>query len=214
MKALRQVPEALKGSLTPTCIVIYLALHAIWAQCVFGPYSFVYLRLLFLICIAALLVTRKRPREIHGYFIGRLLPKNGMAFVLMLLTVMVVRVVDVFALILTHVLLAPYSPNRLFSDCLVAPVNEEVLFRGVFLAVLLQQMSRRPALAILIGALVVVSVHSLVRQNAFSIDLFFGLLVANLLQGWIYLRTQSVLCCIVAHSLWNGFPFIPLLPRH
>lgn len=198
-----------QGSLTPVCIVGYLALHAIWSQCVFGPYSFVYLRLFYLAGIAGLLLIGGRPAEIRAYFVGRILPQNGiLGFAVMLLGLVAVRMADVALRVWAH-MATTYNPDRLFGECLVAPLNEEIVFRGIFLAVLLQQMSRQVWLAILIDALVTASVHNLILQNAFSVDLFLALFIVNTLLGWIYFRTRSVLCCIFAHSLWNVFSFIP-----
>jgi membrane protease YdiL (CAAX protease family) len=197
------------GSLTPVSIAVYLALHAIWAQAVLGAYSFVYLRVLFLLGVAAVLIARGRPSEIRGYFVGRILPQSGIiAFGGMLAVLAVVRLADVALRIWFHAA-ATYEPGRLLGECVIAPLNEEMVFRGIFLAVLLSQMPGRPGAAIFLGALVYVSVHDLVRQNAFSIELALMLLVLGSLLGWIYFRTRSVLCCILAHSLWNAFAFIP-----
>jgi len=199
---------ATAGPLTPVWIVVYLALHAIWAQFVFGAYAFVYLRILFLIGIASLLFLRGRGAEIHRYFVGAILPRNGLAaFALMLLLLLAARFAEVGLRVWFHA--APtYGLDRLFAECFVAPINEEILFRGLFLGILIQRFPDRPMLAIAVSVLAYVSVHDLVRQNAFSLELFLTLSALGVLLGWIYFRTRSVLCCILAHSLWNAFAFI------
>ena len=203
----RQAASA--GSLTPVVVVVYLALHAIWAQLVFGAYAFVCLRVLFLIGIACLLLVWKKGGEIRGYFIGEISPRNGVtAFVLMLLVLVAVRLGEV-GLRICFRAVPSYGMDHLLGECLAAPLNEEILFRGVFLAILLQWFRGRPALAIAISVLTYVSVHDLVRRDAFSLELFFALLALGALLGWIYIRTGSVLCCVIAHSLWNAFAFIP-----
>jgi membrane protease YdiL (CAAX protease family) len=196
-----------RGSLTPVCIIVYLALHALWNQAVSGPYVFVYLRVAFLLGLAAVLISRGRTREIYTYFVGRFLPRERLAeLALMLAVVVVLRLLAEW--------LHPFfisNPGQILGDCVVAPLNEEIVFRGVFLSILLQQMPQRPIGAILLSTLIFISVHGLLYKGAFDAGHMFSLFLLGCSLGWIFFRTRSVLCCVAAHSLWNAFAFVPIL---
>lgn len=77
----------------------------------------------------------------------------------------------------------------------VAPITEELLFRGVILRGLLGRM--RPATAIGVSALLFALVHANPWQ-------FFGPLAIGLLLGWCYVRTGSLLPCILGHAVNNA----------
>jgi uncharacterized protein len=90
--------------------------------------------------------------------------------------------------------------GRLFSQVflivLVAPVTEEILFRGLILRGLLAR--HRPAVAVILTAFLFGVLHLNPWQflSAFCLGVVFG---------WIYLRTGSVALCIAAHAINNGF---------
>ncbi len=191
-----------QGSLTPVTLVVYLALHAIWAQMVFGPYAFVILRLLFLFGVALVLLTHGRGGgEVRGYFIGRVLPAMGLARIVFTLVLfaaprLVINAFHSYPLLI---------PGAWWGDCVIAPINEEMVFRGIFMAVLLQYLPGRPALAIGIGTLIFISIHDLTGHNLSS------LLVLGTLLGWTYWKSRSVPFCILCHALWNACSFIPIV---
>jgi membrane protease YdiL (CAAX protease family) len=202
----RETSAPARGSLTSVCIAVYLALHLIWGKAVYGHYAYVELRALFLIGVVVLLICRGRPSEIYLYTIGRILPRG--------------RIMEIGLMLVGTVLLRlmiewwhPFfisSPREFLGECLVAPFNEEIVFRGLFLTILLQQMPSRAPLAILLSALIFASVHSLSsRYGPCDLNTLISLLLLGCLLGWIFFRTRSVPFCILAHSLWNGFSFLP-----
>jgi uncharacterized protein len=94
--------------------------------------------------------------------------------------------------------------GRLFLLVLVAPVTEELLFRGVILRGLL---SRFPSwLAIGFAALFFAVGH--VNPWQFASAFWIGAVF-----GWFYLRTGSVMPCILGHAVSNGlFVLVTSLP--
>ena len=198
-----------QGSLTPVCIIVYLVIHAIWKQGVNGPYSFAILRLLFLIGIAGLLIYRGKTEEIWHYFIGRFLPTIKPLTVVLVFFVMAVTRIGInwwnpYALT---------SSSLFFGECVIAPINEEMIFRGIFLCILLQYMPQRPYLAIMVGALVYTGAHNLIDSGSSTVNMKYltALLWYGVLLGWIYFRFKSVPFCMICHTFLNTFAFIPFL---
>jgi uncharacterized protein len=84
----------------------------------------------------------------------------------------------------------------------IAPVTEELLFRGVLYPALKQNGWPR-------GAWVVTSfVFALTHANAMT---FLSLFALSLLLIWLYERTGNLLGPIVAHSLFNAVNFYQLM---
>ncbi len=81
----------------------------------------------------------------------------------------------------------------------VAPLTEEVIFRGLILGGLLR--TRPPATAILLSAVLFSAIHLNLAQlpSTFLIGLVYG---------WIYYRTRSLPLCIFAHMLNNGMALL------
>ena len=86
----------------------------------------------------------------------------------------------------------------LFLTVVVATTTEEALFRGVILRGLLG--NTRPAVAIGISALLFAFLH----VNPWQ---FFGPLVLGVLFGWWYLRTGSLVPCMIGHALFNALAY-------
>ncbi len=78
---------------------------------------------------------------------------------------------------------------------IIAPVTEELLFRGIILRGLLSRY--RPAVAVTLTALLFAAVHANPWQ--FLSPLFLGIAF-----GWFYLRTGSLGLCVLAHAMANG----------
>lgn len=79
--------------------------------------------------------------------------------------------------------------------CLLAPVLEEMLFRGVILRSFLTQYERPIAIgasALLFGA---------AHLNLYQFCGAFGL---GMFAGWLYERSRSLLPCIVLHATYNA----------
>ena len=87
------------------------------------------------------------------------------------------------------------SLPAIVSICVLAPVLEEMLFRGLVLRGFLERFSRWYAIgasAILFGA-----AHLNIHQ--FVVGLVLGVLL-----GWLYERTRSLLPCIALHAGYNA----------
>lgn len=79
--------------------------------------------------------------------------------------------------------------------CLLAPVLEELLFRGIVLRSFLQQYPR--GAAITGSALLFGFAHLNIHQ-------FLVAMVIGTLSGWLYDRTRSLLPCITLHVAFNS----------
>ncbi|WP_185817075.1 CPBP family intramembrane glutamic endopeptidase [Hymenobacter metallilatus] len=88
--------------------------------------------------------------------------------------------------------------------CIVAPVMEELLLRGVVLQGLLRNFPDRPWIAIGQSALIFGIMHLNPPQSLAT----FGL---GLLMGWLYFRTRSLWLCMGVHFLNNFFAFNAML---
>jgi len=94
--------------------------------------------------------------------------------------------------------------SRVFLLVIMAPVTEELLFRGIILRGLLSRY--RPFTAVLLTSLLFAALHMNPWQSLSA--LFLGLLF-----GWFYLRTGSVALCVLAHAFTNGMSILfTLLP--
>ncbi|MDX1484588.1 MAG: type II CAAX endopeptidase family protein [Alphaproteobacteria bacterium] len=87
----------------------------------------------------------------------------------------------------------------------IAPVTEELLFRGVILRGFLERYAAPTA--VLVSALIFGVVH----LNPYQ---FFSAFVMGSALGWVFLKTGSLVPCIVGHAVYNGHGFIvtALLP--
>ena len=85
--------------------------------------------------------------------------------------------------------------ERIFLLVIVAPVTEELLFRGIILRGLLYRYG--PVTAVGLSALL----FALVHLNPWQFISVFWLGIAF---GWFFLRTGSINICILAHAVSNG----------
>lgn len=90
--------------------------------------------------------------------------------------------------------MASGSVPAVTAVCLLAPVIEEMLFRGVFLRSFLAQYPR--GMAIGASALIFGVAHLNVYQFAIAF-------VLGLIAGWLYERSRSLIPCIALHALYN-----------
>lgn len=79
--------------------------------------------------------------------------------------------------------------------CLLAPVLEEMLFRGVILRAFLQRYPRGIAIVHSAG------IFGLAHMNLYQ---FVAAFTIGLLAGWLYERTRSLWPCIALHAAYNG----------
>lgn len=79
--------------------------------------------------------------------------------------------------------------------CVLAPVAEEIVFRGVLLSAFRLRWGDAPAIAM--SSLI----FALVHVSPFAIPPIF---VFSLILGWLFVRTRSLLVPIVAHVAFNA----------
>ena len=93
----------------------------------------------------------------------------------------------------------------LITLVVIAPVTEELLFRGTILRGFLGRYGARKA--IVLSALIFCFIH----LNPYQ---FFSAFVLGLALGWIFAATGSLWPCLVGHGLYNahGFIIAALLP--
>lgn len=82
---------------------------------------------------------------------------------------------------------------------LIAPLYEELIFRGIILAALLHHLS--PGRALLLSCVVFGVAHILVQ----SVYAMVFTAILGLYLGWIYYRTRSLVLPVIAHFLYNIF---------
>ncbi|NML34719.1 CPBP family intramembrane glutamic endopeptidase [Paraburkholderia antibiotica] len=84
--------------------------------------------------------------------------------------------------------------SSVFLVCVIAPVVEELLFRGIFLRSFLRQYSS--SRAIVYSALI----FGLAHMNVYQFVVAF---VVGLLIGWMYERTRSLIPGMLLHAFYN-----------
>ena len=102
----------------------------------------------------------------------------------------------------TFLSMARYPALSLTFGCLLAPLLEETLFRGILLRGLLRNYS--PAVAIGQSALLFGIFHLNPAQSLFA-------LLLGVMLGWLYYRTQSLAICVVLHALNNLLSFSSMM---
>lgn len=91
------------------------------------------------------------------------------------------------------------SLPAVIATCVLAPVLEEMLFRGILLRAFLNQYPRWAA--IFYSALLFGAAHMNVYQ--FLLALWLGILL-----GWLYERSRSLLPCIALHAAVNTAVYV------
>ena len=100
--------------------------------------------------------------------------------------------------------LAAHPVSGPLALVVIAPLTEELIFRGLILRGLLARTS--PWRAIVISALL----FALIHLNPWQFTTAF---VAGLVLGWAYFRTGSLSLCMAGHALNNGLSLLaPGLP--
>jgi len=83
--------------------------------------------------------------------------------------------------------------------CIIAPAIEEILMRGFVLDGL--KNSYDPLLALVVSSILFAILHFNWLQT-------LSALICGLTLGLLYIKTDSVICCIIAHSGYNFISFI------
>jgi membrane protease YdiL (CAAX protease family) len=89
----------------------------------------------------------------------------------------------------------------LISFCLVAPLLEEAIYRGLVQTALLQALGPKRRWGIVLGA---AGVFALIHAQNVDWVALPGLWVLGVALGWLYERRGSLLPCVVVHVLFNA----------
>ena len=81
----------------------------------------------------------------------------------------------------------------------VAPLTEELLFRGLILRGFLRNYSQ--AKAVFVTAILFAIIH----LNPWQ---FIGALLLGVIFGWWFVQTRSLIPCLFGHAVFNAFPLI------
>lgn len=98
--------------------------------------------------------------------------------------------------------MAGLSLAAVVMSCVMAPVLEEMLFRGVVLRSFLRRYA--PSVAIVHSA----AIFGLAHMNLYQ---FFVGMILGMFLGWLYERTRSLWPCIALHAVYNAA--VTFLPR-
>ena len=90
--------------------------------------------------------------------------------------------------------------SKVLGGIILAPILEEILFRGIILEAFLKKYDISKA--ILFSALLFGTVH-------FNPPQILSASIFGLILGWIYYRTKSLLPCIFMHFVNNLLAFVP-----
>lgn len=100
-------------------------------------------------------------------------------------------------------LMLNYKIAGFLTVCILAPIIEEILFRGILLRGLLQN-GTSPIIAISLSAIL----FGLAHLNPWQ---FLGAGLLGAVFGFVYFRTKSLWLCIFLHALNNSVSFIMML---
>ena len=189
-------------TISPLWILLYLPVHQFVAQTIQYPNSFLYLRLVFLSVIVVTLMFSGRSSSVYTIFIGRWLQdrKDWIAAAICLLLVFLTQ-----ELVNWIFHFRKEDPSMYFCIAITAPIDEEIVFRGVFMAAILSYFPRWPFGAVLLTSAMFVGCHDL----TYSVwQVWTVLTVQSLIYGFCYVWTGCVPLCILCHWLWNTLFFV------
>lgn len=86
------------------------------------------------------------------------------------------------------------SMAAIIASCVLAPILEEMLFRGIVLRSFLRQLPRGQAI---MGSAII---FGLAHMNVYQF--LVGLVIGTVL-GWLYERSRSLIPCIALHAAYN-----------
>jgi membrane protease YdiL (CAAX protease family) len=187
-------------NISPLWIILYLPLHQFVAQTFCYENCFLYLRVAFLTLLIVVLLIKRETVQLRDIFFGRWLHDRNdwiMAFVFISL-VLVFRIILALSFQFT---MEPLTPMAYIMIAIVPAINEEIVFRGLFLSALLACIPRRPWAAIGISTVIFVSCHYLIGSH---IDTWIALSIQSLIYGACYLKTRCLPLCMLCHWLWNS----------
>ena len=190
-----------------TIVLSYLALHMVWGHLIFGNYVFVVERVAFLtVVLLYLIIIRRIPlHESIGYFH---LPerKHWRLFLGLLAAVIILRlaikaesqleIVGADSEVLTL--------KAFIDECVIPPLNEETVFRGLVLSCLISVFNERRWLLIVLSAVIFAACH-----NA-PLHTLVAIMTGGILYAIAFLKTKSLTGCMLLHAVWNFGVFVGL----
>jgi membrane protease YdiL (CAAX protease family) len=190
-------------------VVSYLLLHAVWAQLVRGPYTFVVERVIFLILTVALLTIPLRLplHQTIGHF--RLPGRKDLRFYLLIIAAIVfcrMLMKGASEAISPGTDMASLTLRRFVDECVIPPLDEEPVFRGLIFLSLVPVFAPRRWPAVAFSAAVFASAHSARDLRAMIATPILGTLLAI-----AFLRTRSLSGSMLLHALWNAALFLPAI---
>ena len=186
-------------------VIFYLCLEIFFYNHVDMPYDKVILRGLFITAVILyLLYYCKNPwHSIRLHIIGPGRAINQKTLYFMGLLVALTVIPRGVSLILEGHRLELTAINFM-NDVVIAPINEEIFYRGILLYIFLQSWKERPHASVHIVAFIFALIH---HQEYLAHT--FGLYLAGLLFSYGYLLTRSIYFPIFLHMLWNIMVFMP-----
>lgn len=103
----------------------------------------------------------------------------------------------------TFEMMLDYKVAGFITVCILAPIIEEILFRGILLRGLLQN-GTSPIIAILLSSVL----FGLAHMNPWQ---FLGAGLLGAIFGFVYFRTKSLWLCMFLHALNNSISFIMMI---
>lgn len=92
------------------------------------------------------------------------------------------------------------SPEGYFAVCLLAPLAEEIVFRGAIITAL-RKCQLSIVSCIIISSLFFAAIHFNPAQMPHAF-------IMGLLLGWLFVRTDSILLCFLVHWINNSFAYV------
>ena len=92
--------------------------------------------------------------------------------------------------------------TSLIQVCILAPIIEEILMRGVVLGGL--RNSYGTVTALLISAMLFACLH-------FNMVQTLSAFVCGIVLGLLYIKTSSIFCCMIAHGGYNLISYIMMV---
>jgi membrane protease YdiL (CAAX protease family) len=198
-------PNAL-GLMWIVCFFIAFDLYAGMTRERF-PYRWALFEGLFVVSVAGGLCWKGRLADLPRYLVGRLVPTaRGL---LLAAGPLILTALAFYAMAWRH-------PGRagglgldyLFHNVVLAPLTEELVFRGVLLTILLAYGKGPRWWLVLLSAFIFAACHLVDNlRHAFWIT------VLGLLTGAALVGTRSVAVCILFHTFWNAMAACPFMSQ-
>jgi membrane protease YdiL (CAAX protease family) len=98
--------------------------------------------------------------------------------------------------------------SYIFLDVFIPSLNEEILFRSIFIGILVYNVKLGRLSSVVLSALIFAACHNGLNNGVFLLSLF----LTGIIYGLAFTSVSGgIITAIVCHFLWNIFPiFVPL----